>query len=79
MTLLEPALQREPDADVAADWIVSCTSAITAWFVASVRPEISAWSMVGRGMSVRWNVVGRVPAARSSPVWSARCPSERAM
>jgi len=39
------------------------------------RPVTMAWSVVGRGMSVRWNVSGRFVAANIRPATSARAPS----
>ena len=60
----------------AVDWIVSWTSATSAWFVAIERPVTIAWSTVGRGISVRWNVKGTLAAASSIPDWSARWRSD---
>ena len=56
----------------AVDWTVSWMSETSAWFVAIERPVTIAWSIVGRGISVRWNVSGTLAAASSIPDWSAR-------
>ena len=54
-----------PSTSSAAAWIDSWTSETSAWFVAIERPVTIAWSIVGRGMSVRWNVSGTfIPATR---------------
>src|SRR6185436_5438176 len=61
----------------AVAWITSCIRATRAWFEATESPVTIAWSANGRGMSVRWNVVGALIAATRSPAWSARAPKLR--
>ena len=51
----------------AADWIDYWISDTQAWFDAIESPVTIAWSMVGRGISVRWNVSGTFAAASSIP------------
>ena len=65
-----------PPATSAAAWIDSWMRLTNAWFAAADRPVTSAWSIVERGMSVRWNVSGALVAAYRSPAWSARPASD---
>ncbi len=60
----------------AVDWTVSWTRETSAWFVAIDSPVTIAWSNVGRGIRVRWNVSGTFAAASSIPDWSARWRSD---
>ena len=47
--------------------MLSWISETIAWFVAIERPVTIAWSTVGRGMSVRWNVSGHVRRRQQHP------------
>ena len=73
-TVRRPA---SPTRSNAADWIVSCTSVASAWFADADSPVTNAWSIVARGIKLRWNVSGAFAAANKTPVWSALPPSDR--
>jgi hypothetical protein len=67
----------QPDEEQRGRLDRSCTSVTRAWFADAERPVTNAWSVVARGINVRWNVSGAFAAANKTPAWSARPPSDR--